>query len=207
MMRPYDQMFSWPNVVTLIRISVIPLLVIFFYLPVWWAHSAAAFLFALASITDWLDGYLARYLKQSTKLGAFLDPVADKLMVSIALVLIVAEPTFQFVSVTASVISIPAAIITIPAAVIVAREIIVSALREWMAEVGERARASVTVSNLGKFKTAVQMLALVVLLYCNNATPALLVFTGYVLLYISAVLTIWSMLIYLKAAWVQLMVL
>jgi CDP-diacylglycerol--glycerol-3-phosphate 3-phosphatidyltransferase len=161
-------------------------------------------MFGIASMTDWLDGYLARYLKQSTTLGAFLDPVADKLMVSIALVLIVAEPTFQFVSVTSGIISIPAAMITIPAAIIVAREIIVSALREWMAEVGKR--ASVAVSNLGKIKTAVQMVALLVLLYCDNTTNATLVFTGYVLLYISAVLTIWSMLIYLKAAWIQLIV-
>src|SRR3989338_11083747 len=129
MARPYNQVLNWPNVLTLARISVIPLLVVFFYLPVWWAHPAAAVLFAIASITDWLDGYLARYLKQSTKLGAFLDPVADKLMVSIALVLIVAEPTFQFIVVGATVIAIPAATITLPAAVIVSREIIVSALR------------------------------------------------------------------------------
>ncbi|MBV9575572.1 MAG: CDP-diacylglycerol--glycerol-3-phosphate 3-phosphatidyltransferase [Gammaproteobacteria bacterium] len=195
-------MFNWPNLLTLLRISVIPLLVVFFYLPFSWAHLTAAVLFAIASITDWLDGYLARYLKQSTKLGAFLDPVADKLMVSIALVLIVAEPTFQFVSIPSTVVSIPAAAIAIPAAVIVAREIIVSALREWMAEIGKR--ASVAVSSLAKFKTAVQMLALVVLLYCDNTTSATLIFVGYILLYISAVLTIWSMLIYLKAAWSQL---
>lgn len=202
MTRPYDQMFNWPNVLTLVRISVIPLLVLFFYLPVWWAHLASAIIFAIACITDWLDGYLARYLKQSTKLGAFLDPVADKLMVSIALVLIVAEPTFQYVSVTNAIVSIPSVVITIPAAIIVARELIVSALREWMAEIGKR--ASVAVSSLGKVKTAVQMLALLILLYCNNATNATLVFTGYILLYVAAVLTIWSMLIYLKAAWVQL---
>ena len=202
MMRPYDHMFNWPNVLTLVRISIIPLLVIFFYLPVSWAHFAAALIFAIASLTDWLDGYLARYLKQSTKLGAFLDPVADKLMVCIALVLIVAEPTFQFVSVTSTVVSIPTAVITIPSAVIVAREIIVSALREWMAEVGKR--ANVAVSNLGKVKTAVQMLALIILLYCDNTTNATMVFVGYVLLYIAAVLTIWSMLLYLKAAWSQL---
>jgi len=202
MTRPYEQMFNWPNLLTLARISLIPLLVIFFYLPVSWAHLAAALLFALASITDWLDGYLARYLKQSTKLGAFLDPVADKLMVSIALVLIVAEPTFQFVSTTSAIVSIPTPFITIPAGIIVARELIVSALREWMAEIGER--ASVAVSSLGKFKTAVQMVALVVLLYCDSTTHATFVFIGYGLLYIAAVLTIWSMLIYLKVAWVQL---
>lgn len=195
-------MFNWPNALTLVRISVIPLLVLFYYLPVPWGHLAASILFILASITDWLDGYLARYLKQSTKLGAFLDPVADKLMVSTALVLIVAEPTFQFVSVKSSVIYIPTFVITIPAAIIVAREIIVSALREWMAEIGKRSR--VAVSSLGKVKTTMQMLTLIILLYCNNTTHASLVFTGYILLYISAVLTIWSMLIYLKAAWALL---
>jgi len=202
MTRPYNQMYSWPNIITFVRISVIPLLVIFYYLPVSWAHFAASLTFGIASITDWLDGYLARYLKQTTKLGAFLDPVADKLVVSIALILIVAEPTFQFVSITSGIISIPAAVITIPAAIIVAREIIVSALREWMAEIGKRTHVSV--SSLGKVKTAIQMVALLVLLYCDSTTNAALVFTGYVLLYISAVLTIWSMLIYLKAAWVQL---
>jgi CDP-diacylglycerol--glycerol-3-phosphate 3-phosphatidyltransferase len=176
--------------------------VIFFYLPVWWSHLSAALVFAIASITDWLDGYLARYLKQSTKLGAFLDPVADKLMVSTALVLIVAEPTFQFVSVTSAVVSIPTAVITIPAAIIVAREIIVSALREWMSELGKR--KSVAVSSLGKLKTAVQMVALVIMLYCDNSTNAVIVFSGYALLYVAAVLTIWSMFFYLKAAWKQL---
>ena len=193
-----------PTILTLTRLFFIPLFVILFYLPFSDNHFTAAVVFGLAAITDWLDGYLARYLKQSTKLGAFLDPVADKLMVSVALVLIVAEPTFQFVSVTSSVFSIPSYILTIPAAVIVAREIIVSALREWMAEIGKR--ANVAVSSLGKIKTTVQMLALIVLLYCNHATNAALVFTGYVLLYASAILTIWSMLIYLKAAWIQLVI-
>jgi CDP-diacylglycerol---glycerol-3-phosphate 3-phosphatidyltransferase len=201
MMRPYNHMFNWPNLLTLARISLIPLLVIFFYLPVPWAHFAAALLFAIASATDWLDGYLARYLKQTTKLGAFLDPVADKLMVSVALVLIVAEPTFQFVSTSSRIVSVPTAMITIPAAIIVARELIVSALREWMAEIGKR--ASVAVSNMGKIKTTVQMFALIILLYCDNSTNAFLVFTGYLLLYAAAVLTIWSMLVYLKAAWLQ----
>src|SRR3990167_9897019 len=188
MIRAYNQVLNWPNALTSVRISVIPLLVIFFYLPVSWAHSAAATLFAVASITDWLDGYLARYLKQSTKLGAFLDPVADKLMVSIALVLIVAEPTFQFVSFPSSIVSIPAVAITLPAGVIVSREIIVSALREWMSEIGKR--SNVAVNNLGKIKTSVQMLALVVLLYCDSSTSAPFIFLGYVLLYIAAVLTV-----------------
>jgi CDP-diacylglycerol--glycerol-3-phosphate 3-phosphatidyltransferase len=202
MTRPYEQMFNLPNVLTLVRISIIPLLVVVFYLPFSWSHIAAALIFAVASVTDWLDGYLARYLKQSTKLGAFLDPVADKVMVSVALVMIVAEPTFQFVSTSSAIVTIPSAIITIPAAIIVARELIVSALREWMAEIGKR--RSVAVSSMGKVKTTVQMLALVILLYCDNSTNAILVFSGYILLYVAAFLTIWSMCIYLKAAWMQL---
>jgi CDP-diacylglycerol--glycerol-3-phosphate 3-phosphatidyltransferase len=123
-------------------------------------------------------------------------------MVSVALVLIVAEPTFQYVSVTSAIVAFPSALIAIPAAIIVAREIIVSALREWMAEVGKR--KSIAVTSLGKIKTTVQMITLVVLLYCNGTTNATLVFIGYFLLYLSAILTIWSMLIYLKAAWIQL---
>ena len=202
MTRPYEQMLTWPNVLTLVRISLIPLLVIFFYLPFWWSHLVATSVFAIGCVTDWLDGYLARYLKQSTKLGAFLDPVADKLMVSVALVLIVAEPTFQYVSTNSAIVTIPSAIISIPAAIIVAREIIVSALREWMAEIGKR--TSVAVSSLGKLKTLVQMFALLILLYCDNNSNAVLVFTGYLMLYIAAVLTIWSMCIYLNAAWIQL---
>lgn len=202
MTRLHDQLFNWPNLLTLARISAVPLMVIFYYLPVPWSHSAAAIVFALACITDWLDGYLARYLKQSTKLGAFLDPVADKLMVSTALIVLVAQPTFQFVSTTAALVVIPTAVITVPAAIIVAREIIVSALREWMAEIGKRQR--VAVSNMGKVKTALQMASLVVLIYCDNTTQAKIVFAGLILLYVAAVLTIWSMLIYLKAAWVQL---
>lgn len=202
MIRPYDQLLTWPNVLTLIRILIIPLLVLFFYLPVWWSHLAAAIVFAIASFTDWLDGYLARYLQQTTRLGAFLDPVADKLMVSVALILIVAEPIFQFVSLPTRILSIPAVFITVPAAIIVAREIVVSALREWMAEIGSL--ASVAVTKIAKFKTAVQMLALVVLLYCDATTGAFLIFLGYILLYIAAILTIWSMLVYLKAAWSKL---
>lgn len=203
MTRHYDQLFYWPNVLTLVRILVIPLLVIFFYLPVSWSHLAAAIIFGVACATDWLDGYLARYLKQSTKIGAFLDPVADKLMVSTGLILIVAEPTFRYVSTNSSMVSIPSLLLTIPAAIIVAREIIVSALRELMAELGKR--ASVAVSNLGKVKTTFQMMALLILLYCDSASNFWLVLCGYITLYIAAFLTIWSMCLYLKAAWTQLM--
>ena len=191
-----------PNILTLVRILIIPFLVAAFYLPFWWGHILAAVIFIFAAFTDWLDGYLARSLKQATKLGAFLDPVADKLMVSVALVMIVGESQFQFISAPNSVITIPSAMITLPAAIIVSREIIVSALREWMAELGKR--ISVAVSHLGKIKTMVQMMALTVLLYCGPATSTFVIVLGFVLLYIAAFLTIWSMVIYLKAAWPDL---
>jgi CDP-diacylglycerol--glycerol-3-phosphate 3-phosphatidyltransferase len=192
-------MLNLPNILTILRILVIPIFVLVFYLPVSWGHPAAATIFSLACLTDWLDGYLARSLKQATKFGAFLDPVADKLMVSIALVMIVAEAQFQFVSATSKMFALPAFMITIPAAIIVSREVVVSALREWMAEIGKR--TSIVVSSLGKVKTTVQMLALIVLIYCDPTTSASIIVIGYVLLYISVILTIWSMVIYLKAAW------
>jgi CDP-diacylglycerol--glycerol-3-phosphate 3-phosphatidyltransferase len=163
---------------------------------------AAAMIFALACITDWLDGYLARVLQQTTKFGAFLDPVADKLMVSIALVMIVPEAQFQFVSTSSKTFTIPAFVITIPAAIIVSREIVVSALREWMAEIGKR--TSVVVSSLGKIKTTVQMVALIILVSCDPTSSTFLIVLGYVLLYVAAILTIWSMVIYLKTAWSDL---
>ncbi len=199
-------MFNLPNILTFIRILVIPFLVILFYIPFKWGHLAAAILFGLAGLTDWLDGYLARTLHLSTRLGAFLDPVADKMLVCIVLVLIVGEPQFQFISLLSNgnlnVYAMPVAVITIPAAIIVSREIIVSALREWMAEVGKR--TSVAVSRLGKIKTAIQMIALFILLYCGATTPSFVVIVGYLLLYIAAFLTMWSMLIYLKTAWPEL---
>ena len=191
-------MLNLPNILTLLRILVIPVFVFIYYLPLTWAHPVASLIFTLACITDWLDGYLARSLKQSTKFGAFLDPVADKMMVSIALVMIVAERQFQFINLPSVIMTIPAFIVTIPAAVIVSREIIVSALREWMAEVGKR--ANVVVSGLGKLKTTIQMLALIVLIYCSPSTSAFVVLIGYILLCFAAVLTMWSMLLYLKAA-------
>lgn len=191
-----------PNILTLLRILVIPIFVLIFYLPFSWSHATASIIFAAACITDWLDGYIARAFKVSSRLGEFLDPVADKLMVSIALVMIVGEFQFQFISVPSNVLSIPAAVLAVPAAIIVSREIVVSALREWMAEIGKR--TSVAVSWLGKVKTFVQMLALVVLLYCTPATSAFIIFIGYALLYIAAFLTLWSMVLYLKAAWPDL---
>jgi CDP-diacylglycerol--glycerol-3-phosphate 3-phosphatidyltransferase len=192
-------MLNLPNILTLLRILAIPVFVLIYYLPISWGHTAAAIIFGVACFTDWLDGYLARHLKQSTRFGAFLDPVADKLMVSIALIMIVAEMQFKFESGKSVYWQLPTFFITIPAAIIVSREVIVSALREWMAEIGKR--TSIVVSSLAKIKTTVQMLALIVLIYCAPSTSASVIVIGYVLLYAAAILTIWSMVIYLKTAW------
>jgi CDP-diacylglycerol--glycerol-3-phosphate 3-phosphatidyltransferase len=174
-----------PNILTLARIALIPIFVVAFYLPVPWANVAATMVFAVAAVTDWLDGYLARRLKQMSVFGAFLDPVADKLMVAVVLVLLVEQhPTMLF---------------TVPAAVIVGREIAVSALREWMAEIGKRAH--VAVSMVGKVKTTVQMAALVLLLYREPVGAVSIELVGMVLLYVAAALTLWSAFVYMRAAW------
>jgi CDP-diacylglycerol--glycerol-3-phosphate 3-phosphatidyltransferase len=174
-----------PNLLTLLRIFLIPVFVLIFYLPFHGNHVVSAIIFALAAFTDWLDGYLARSLGQISKLGAFLDPVADKLIIAIALVLLVSEQSLPYLA--------------IPAAVIVGREIVVSALREWMAEIGKR--ASVAVSFIGKVKTFAQMLAIILLLLYIPGYNGWLGELGYLLLYVAALLTLWSMVLYLKAAW------
>ena len=175
-----------PNILTLARIAFIPLLVVLFYLPFSWSMPVAAGLFGLASITDWLDGYLARRWNQSTPFGAFLDPVADKLMVVVALALLIER--------------YDTLVLTLPALVIIGREIVISALREWMAEIGKR--GSVAVSWVGKLKTAAQMLALFMLLFFAPGSVG--GDAGLALLYISAALTLWSMIEYLRAAWPHL---
>lgn len=175
-----------PNLLTLLRIVLIPVLVVVFYLPFNGHLYLAAGIFTLAAVTDWFDGYLARKLQQSTPFGAFLDPVADKLMVAVALVLLVERhDTMLF---------------TLAASVIIGREIVVSALREWMAELGQR--TSVAVSYIGKVKTAIQMIAVIGLLAVNPHQHAgWLLGLCYLLLYSAAVLTLWSMVAYLRAAW------
>lgn len=178
---------SLPNLITLMRIVLIPIFIAVFYLPFSWAHAAAALIFALAGFTDWLDGYLARKLKQISPFGAFLDPVADKLLVASSLLLLVGAKEISY--------------ITLPAIVIVGREIVISALREWMAEVGSR--ASVAVGYIGKLKTAMQMMALILLLAVTPSMSYWGIF-GFVLLYLAAILTIWSMVVYLMIAWPQL---
>ena len=174
-----------PTVLTLFRIALIPVFVLVFYLPWDKARAATALIFTLAAVTDWLDGYLARRLDQTSAFGAFLDPVADKLMVAVALILMVqASPTPW---------------LAVPAAVIIGREIAVSALRERMAEIGHG--ATVAVSMAGKVKTSSQMLAIILLLYQQPVMEFPTETVGYVLLYVAAGLTLWSMVVYLARAW------
>ena len=181
--------WTLPNTLTWLRILAIPLVVMLFYLPYSWADPAAGLLFAAAGITDSLDGYFARKLGQVTRLGAFLDPVADKLIVAVALVLIVSKDPRWFVVLFAT--------------VIIGREIAISALREWMAELG--ARKKVAVSALGKYKTIVQIVGLSLMLYRQDllfVVPSYRL--GLVLTGVAAVLTLWSMVSYLRAAWPDL---
>lgn len=174
-----------PNLLTLLRILLVPFFALL-YVSSWSGrYLGTAALFGLAAFTDWLDGYVARRLNQTTKFGAFLDPVADKIIVATALVLVVGHYHDVW--------------LTIPALVIVGREIVVSALREWMAEMNRRRR--VRVSWLGKVKTTVQMIAIAVLLSAPPWAYPVWTQTGYVLLYSAALLTLISMILYLIAAW------
>lgn len=182
------QLMNTPNFLTFIRIFAIPVLVVVYYLPVSWNHSAAAIIFALAAFTDWLDGYMARYLQQGTKFGAFLDPVADKLLVAVALVIMVGYMGNAYLAV--------------PAAVIVGREVVISGLREWMAEIGKR--TSMAVNWIAKIKTAMQMIALIMLLLYKPELSIYIKVMGAILLYLAAILTLWSMVMYLKIAWPDL---
>ena len=180
-------MYTLPNILTLIRILLIPFFIFAFYLPLSWGPLLAAGLFVLAAITDMLDGYLARKLNQTSKFGAFLDPVADKLMVAAALVVVTEIYSAWW--------------ITIPAIVMIGREIVISALREWMAEMGERGQ--VAVNWLGKVKTIAQMVALTGMVINISPLVAQFGFIGpisLILFYIAAALTLWSMLVYLSAA-------
>lgn len=185
-----------PNILTLLRIFLIPVFIVAYFLPYRWAPGLAAGLFVAAALTDWLDGYLARRLNQVSPFGAFLDPVADKLMVVTALVLLTTDVRLQ-----AQVIDhrLFAGVVVI----IIGREIAISALREWMAALGERAR--VAVSFLGKFKTTGQMIAIPFLIYRENVLGLPILRIGEWLLYIAAAMTLWSMVIYLRAAWPSLM--
>jgi CDP-diacylglycerol---glycerol-3-phosphate 3-phosphatidyltransferase len=179
---------SLPNVLTVARIVAVPLVVALFYWHHPWSNPLAAVVFIAAALTDTLDGYLARRLGITTRLGEFLDPVADKLMVATALVLLVGHDTRAFLVITAI--------------VIIGREITVSALREWMAQLG--ARGKVAVSGMGKLKTTLQMTGLSMMMFRNDVFALPVYQIGVVLLVIAAVLTLWSMGSYMQAAWPEL---
>lgn len=181
--------YNIPNILTLFRIALIPVFVIVYLLPVSWAQLAATVVFGIAGFTDWLDGYLARKLEQTSAFGAFMDPVADKLIVAIALILIVDNNPTPFAGF----------FLAVPVAIIIGREIAISALREWMAEIGERTQVAVSI--IGKIKTTAQMFAIGFLIYGNPVGDFPTAEIGFVLLYIAALLTLWSMVIYLIAAW------
>lgn len=181
-------MWNLPNSLTMLRIVLIPIFVAVFYVNAPWMPYAAAAIFGAAALTDLLDGYLARRWDQTSPLGAFLDPVADKLMVAAALVVLLQAD--------------PRVLIAMPVVVIIGREITVSALREWMAEIG--ARAAVAVSKLGKIKTTAQMISIVLMILRDTLFGPWLYGLGVLLLYVAAILTLWSMVLYLVAAWPSL---
>lgn len=190
--------FPIANILTFTRIAMIPLVVVFFYLPYRWASPLAAVAFIVAAITDSLDGYLARRLGQTTRLGAFLDPVADKLMVGTALILLASHDVTPLRLIWFD----PSILVSVTAAVIVGREITISALREWMAEIG--ARRKVAVSSLGKIKTIFQMTGLSMMLFRENLFRLPIYELGLYCLIAAAILTLWSMVVYLRAAWPDL---
>ena len=183
--------FNIPILLTWLRILLIPLMICIYYVPSAWLFGvgrdlAAMLVFVIAALTDWLDGYLARRWNETSAFGAFLDPVADKLVVATALIMLV-----QFGRLDAAI-----------AAIIIGREITISALREWMAQVG--ARQSVAVSMVGKVKTAAQMIAISLLLYHQSISAVDIHYIGTWLIYVAAVLTLWSMVYYLRMAWPHL---
>ena len=178
---------SIPTWLTLLRIVMLPIIVVVFYVDEIWARPLSCLLFSIAGITDWLDGYLARRWRTESRFGAFLDPVADKLLVATVLILIVEFDATPW--------------LTIPAVIIIGREITISALREWMAEMGERNK--VAVGWIGKLKTTVQMIALGCLLFNLDFLGLPIYRIGIVGLYVATVLTVWSMIIYMRAAFVD----
>jgi len=180
-----------PMQLTFLRIALIPVFVLAFYIPLFGVNNyIVTAIFFIAGVTDWFDGYLARKWDQQSSFGAFLDPVADKLMVATALVMLVSKH--------------PSIWLVIPAIIIIGREITVSALREWMANNGDTHKVAVSI--IGKVKTAAQMWAIGFLLFEEPLGEVSTVMVGYFLLYTAAILTLWSMVIYIQAAWSTLKV-
>lgn len=190
-------MWTIPNQITLFRIILIPVFIIVFYLPITWNHFGAFCVFWVAAVSDAVDGYLARKLNQSSSFGAFLDPVADKLMVIAALILLIQDYQVWWISISAL--------------LMIAREVFVSALREFMSSKGKR--DLVAVSQMGKYKTAAQMLGIMGLIWQPNYDIPLILFNfpheilmgaTYFFYIIATILTVSSMLSYFKAAWPEL---
>jgi len=186
-MRDLIESMNIPNLLTLVRILCVPVFVVVYLVP--GAYIWAAGVFTVAAITDGLDGYLARRWQQTTAFGAFLDPVADKLIVVSALALLIGSHTTIWM--------------TLPGLIIIGREVVISALREWMAEMNRR--GLVRVSWIGKLKTVLQMIAIIILLANSPNLTLPWVIVGYVLMYVAVILTLWSMAVYIKAAWPTLL--
>lgn len=194
-MNQSSKLLTLPTVLTLGRVAAVPLLVATFYMEGSRGTFITTTIFTVAAVTDWLDGYIARKMKMNSTFGAFLDPVADKLMVSATLVLLCTRPL------EVAVFGQAPWLLIIPSITIIGREITMSALREWAASQSSKLLEVVAVNNLGKWKTATQMVALIILLAtrdCSHGGPAILVGFGVVLLYIAAGLALWSFVIYMR---------
>ncbi|XP_077217290.1 CDP-diacylglycerol--glycerol-3-phosphate 3-phosphatidyltransferase 2-like [Tasmannia lanceolata] len=192
------KLLTLPTILTLGRVAAVPLLICTFYMNGPWATTATTSIFIAAAITDWLDGYIARKMWLGTAFGAFLDPVADKLMVAATLVLLCTRPLE-----IAGFGQVPW-LLTVPSIAIIGREITMSAVREWAASQNSRVLEAVAVNNLGKWKTATQMIALTILLATRDSSltgPDVLVISGVVLLYVSAGLAVYSLGVYMRKIW------
>uniref|UniRef100_A0A5B7AGU4 CDP-diacylglycerol--glycerol-3-phosphate 1-phosphatidyltransferase n=1 Tax=Davidia involucrata TaxID=16924 RepID=A0A5B7AGU4_DAVIN len=192
------KVLTLPTILTIARVAAVPLLVGTFYVDSWFGMTATTSIFIAAAITDWLDGYIARKMRLGSAFGAFLDPVADKLMVAATLVLLCTRPL------EVSVLGQVPWLLAIPSIAIIGREITMSAVREWAASQNGKLSEAVAVNNLGKWKTATQMTALTILLASRDSSltgAGILVASGVVFLYISAGLTVWSLVVYMRKIW------
>ncbi|OIW06846.1 hypothetical protein TanjilG_18228 [Lupinus angustifolius] len=193
-----SNLLTLPTILTLTRVAAVPLLVTTFYVDGWRGTAATTTIFIAAAVTDWLDGYIARKMKLKSSFGAFLDPVADKLMVAATLILLCTRPL------DVAVFGQAPWLLTVPAITIIGREITMSAVREWAASQDSKLLEAVAVNNLGKWKTATQMAALTLLLATrdwSHGGAAIVVGSGVGLLYTSAGLAIWSLVVYMRNIW------
>nr|XP_043632701.1 CDP-diacylglycerol--glycerol-3-phosphate 3-phosphatidyltransferase 2 [Erigeron canadensis] len=192
------KLLTLPTVLTIARVAAVPILISTYYMDSRLGTTATTGIFIAAAITDWLDGYLARRMNLGTAFGAFLDPVADKLMVAATLVLLCTRPP------EAALFAQFPWLLTVPAIAIIGREITMSAVREWAASQGSKLSEAVAVNNLGKWKTATQMTSLTILLLIRDSSfteVGILGATGVSFLYVSAGLALWSLVVYMKKIW------